>query len=84
MRSSRLILRQDLLLNPLNEVGNYRRFWEMYHDLPPDVQKQAEVAHALWQVDPWHPSLRFKKVGDSIPLYSVGVGLTYRAVGKQR
>ena len=52
-------------------------------DAPPaDVQVQATSAYALWRSNPRHGSLRFKKVEDSIPLYSARVGLHYRAVGK--
>lgn len=60
-----------------------RRFWQMFDALPIEVQDQAKVAYALWCADPWHRSLRFKKVEDKIPLYSVRVGLGYRAVGKR-
>ena len=60
-----------------------RQFWQLFDALPKDAQDQATTAFALWQVDPWHNSLRFKKVETSIPLFSVRVGLNYRAVGKR-
>ncbi|MEQ1577737.1 MAG: hypothetical protein ABL894_08790 [Hyphomicrobium sp.] len=60
-----------------------RQFWQLFDALPKDVQDQATAAFALWRVDPWHNSLRFKKVENSIPLFSVRVGLNYRAVGKR-
>ena len=60
-----------------------RRFWQMFDALPAEVQDQARAAYAQWSSDPWHSSLRFKKVDDKVPLYSVRVGLGYRAVGKR-
>jgi hypothetical protein len=60
-----------------------RQFWQMFDALPKDVQSQATSAFILWQADPRHNSLRFKRVEDRIPLYSVRVGLNYRAVGKR-
>ena len=34
--------------------------------------------------DPWgHPGLRFKRIHDSLPIYSVRIGKGYRAVGKR-
>lgn len=60
-----------------------RRFWQLFDALPTEVQDQAKAAYAHWRIDPWHSSLRFKKVEDKIPLYSVRVGLGYRAVGKR-
>ena len=60
-----------------------RRFWKLFDALPVEVQDQARTAYLLWRTDPCHNSLRFKKVEDSIPLYSVRVGLSYRAVGRR-
>jgi hypothetical protein len=60
-----------------------RRFWQMFDALPKEVQDQARSNYVLWMKDPHHNSLRFKKVENSIPLYSVRVGLSYRAVGKR-
>jgi hypothetical protein len=47
------------------------------------LQRQASIrrAYALWQTSPAHPSLRFKKVHPTEPIYSVRVDLDWRAVG---
>jgi hypothetical protein len=37
----------------------------------------------LFHDDPEHPSLRFKKVHATLPVYSVRVGLGYRALGRK-
>jgi len=57
------------------------RFWTAYRALPADVQEQAQQAYRLFRENPGHPSLRFKKVSDREPVYSVRVTLNYRAVG---
>jgi len=58
-----------------------RRFREMYADLPEQVRSQARRVYWLFRRNPAHPGLNFKKVeGDNI--YSVRVGLGYRALGQ--
>jgi hypothetical protein len=48
--------------------------------LPPQVQAQVRLAYKLFRQDPHHPSLRFKQVHTSRPIYSARVGLAYRAL----
>jgi len=52
-------------------------FWSAYRALPPDIKRRARAAYRLWQRDPRHPSLRFKKCG---AVWSVRVGAGYRAL----
>ncbi len=47
----------------------------------PGVQSRIRTAYRLWAENPDHPSLRFKKVHDRLPIYSVRVDLNWRAVG---
>jgi hypothetical protein len=49
--------------------------------LPEDIQEQARRAYRLFRADPTHPGLRFKKVEQSENVYSVRIGLGYRALG---
>ena len=49
--------------------------------LPTDVREQADRAYSLWRSDPYHPSLQFKQVSRREPIYSVRVGIGYRALG---
>ena len=49
--------------------------------LPTEIQEQADRAYALWRSDPYHPSLQFKLVSRRQPIYSVRVGVGYRALG---
>lgn len=41
-------------------------FWEAYVELNPEVKEQAQKAYQLWQENPLHPSLHFKKVGKNL------------------
>ena len=59
-----------------------RRFREMYAVLPPDARQQARKAYVLFRENASHPGLRFKKIEGTANLYSVRVGLGYRALGQ--
>ncbi len=58
-----------------------KTFWKHFWALPPDIRQRAQRAYKLWRDNPAHPSLFFKRVKESQPLYSVRIGLAYRAVG---
>jgi hypothetical protein len=45
------------------------------------MQRRARKAYRLWQVDPGHPSLQFKRVDDQEPIYSVRITDNFRALG---
>ena len=57
------------------------RFWKHYEDLPEDVRRLADRQFERLKDDPFHPSLHLKKVGKRKQLWSVRVGLHYRALG---
>jgi len=56
-------------------------FRKQLQALPMDAQTQAKHAYALWRIEPYHPSLQFKRVSQRQPIYSVRVGIHYRALG---
>lgn len=58
-----------------------RRFREAYANLPEEVRQQARQAYLHFRKDPRHPSLRFKKVDEENNIFSVRIGLGYRALG---
>ena len=58
-----------------------RKFRQLLADLPSDVRDSANNAYLLFSQDPNHPSLRFKKVHETEPVFSARVTLDYRAVG---
>ena len=57
-------------------------FRQAYAALPQHTQKQARRAYQLFRQDQSHPGLAFKKVNEENNIYSVRVGLGYRALGK--
>ena len=58
-----------------------KRFRDCFDALPLPVQRQAEAAYRLWRGDPWHRSLEFKRLHTRRPIYSVRIGLHWRALG---
>ena len=59
------------------------RFRKAFQRLPASVQQQARAAYRLFKQNPYHPGLRFKQVHPSRPIYSVRIGIDYRALGAQ-
>jgi len=51
---------------------------------PAPAQDRINEAYRLWSENPQHPSLRFKKVHDALPIFSARVDLDWRAVGVLR
>lgn len=60
------------------------RFWQAYAQLPLEIQQLTDKNFALLKVDPYHPSLHFKKIGATRQLWSVRVGAHYRALGREK
>lgn len=56
-------------------------FRELLAGAPSAIQAKAQSAYRLWSENPSHPSLRFKKVHSTLPVYSVRIDLDWRAVG---
>jgi hypothetical protein len=46
-----------------------------------DIQRRARAAYRRFQNDPTHPGLQFKRLHTSLPLWSVRITDSYRAVG---
>ena len=63
------------------ESHTSRRFREALARLPKTVQKDASDAFRLFRDNPRHPSLQFKKVHATKPIYSARVSGDYRAIG---
>ena len=57
------------------------RFRALLAAAPVAIQDKAQNAYRLWSDNPAHPSLRFKKVHDRLPVYSVRIDLDWRALG---
>ena len=57
-----------------------RRFWRLFSDLPVGAQRDAKRAYRLFQSKPAHAGLQFKKLEGEDNIYSVRIGLEYRAL----
>ncbi len=57
------------------------RFRKAFARLPKSVQERAKNSYKLWKLNNNHPGLHFKQIHDKQPIYSVRVGLSYRALG---
>jgi len=56
-------------------------FISCFAELPPRIKELASKNYKLWKRDPAHPSLQFKRVGIRKPVYSIRVGIGWRALG---
>ncbi|MEK6714048.1 MAG: hypothetical protein AABY41_07640 [Nitrospirota bacterium] len=59
------------------------RFRKAFAGLPKQVQHQAKDAYKQFKQNPFSPSLRFKRVHSTKPIYSTRINVEYRAVGIQ-
>ena len=63
------------------ESKTTEKFRALLSAAPQPIQLKAKACYALWSEYPDHPSLRFKKVHQTLPIYSVRIDLNWRAVG---
>jgi hypothetical protein len=61
-----------------------RAFWDCFERLPVDAREYARETYRMFQQDPSHPSLQFKRVHQTKPIYSARITLDYRALGVLR
>jgi hypothetical protein len=59
-----------------------RRFWNLFHQLPTEVQELAVKNYKLWRQEPSHPSLHFRRLKGSEDRFTVRIGDHYRALGR--
>lgn len=57
------------------------RFRQAFDQLPAEIQERARQAYRLFSQNPYHPSLQFKQVHPSQPIFSARITLDYRALG---
>ena len=58
-----------------------QEFLDRFLNLPERVKQTARKNYRLWKQNPRHPGVEFKKLNTSMPVYSVRVGIGWRAVG---
>ena len=56
-------------------------FRKAFADLPEHVRNTARKNYRLWKENSSHPGLEFKKAHTRRPIYSVRVGMGWRALG---
>jgi len=57
------------------------RFWKCYAGLSEVTKKRAKTAYKQFQENPYYPSLHFKQVHSTRPVYSVRISRDFRALG---
>ena len=57
------------------------RFRQLFAALPEPIQQRAREVYRRFAANPSHPSLRFKRVHPTRPIYSVRISRDYRALG---
>ena len=58
-----------------------KKFRILFLALTEQVKVQANDAYKQFKRDPYHPSLHFKRVHSTKPIYSARINLDYRTVG---
>ncbi len=56
-------------------------FISLFRQLPESIRQQARKNYRLWRENPRHPSLHFKRIHASEPIWSARVGIGWRVVG---
>lgn len=59
-------------------------FKKRFNELPDEVKQLARKAYRLWKSNPAHPSLRFKEIQAQDSIWSIRIGLGWRALGLRR
>lgn len=57
------------------------RFWKCYDGLPEEVKKKAKDAYGLFTNDPYYPSMHFKRIHSTRPIFSIRITKDFRAAG---
>ena len=57
------------------------KFWKLYKALPLEIKKKSKRAYKLFKKNPWYPSLHFKRVHSTLPIYSARINKNYRVLG---
>jgi len=57
------------------------KFRKAFRRLPKSTQVRAQAAYILWAENPHHPSLHYKRIHATDLIFSVRIGIGYRALG---
>ena len=56
-------------------------FRQCFEGLPDRIKRNARKNYKIWKENPNHPGLNFKPVGTKLPVFSIRVGIGWRACG---
>ena len=59
------------------------RFRKAYAALPFVAKKKAKDAYQRWKKNQFHPTLSFKQIHPTEPVFSVRISKSYRALGRK-
>lgn len=59
-------------------------FRKLLKGLPKHIQRLSRETYKQFKLDPYHPSLRFKRVHSTRPIFAVRINIDYRAVAIQK
>lgn len=57
------------------------KFRKRFALLPAQIRRQTKDAYAQFKLNPFYPSLRFKRIHSTKPIFSARINLNYRVVG---
>jgi hypothetical protein len=58
-----------------------RGFRGLFAKLPQPIRDKAKKNYEMWRENPFHPSLEFKEIRSRENIWSVRVGIGWRALG---
>lgn len=61
-----------------------KNFRQQFLQLPPKIQQTAKKNYQIWKQNPFHPSLEFKVIKTKENIWSVRIGIGWRALGVVR
>ena len=63
------------------ESRTTERFRKSFDDLPKKIKEDAKKVFKSWKSNPHQKSFKFKKIHDKENIYSVRIGISWRALG---
>lgn len=62
------------------ESKTTEKFRKCFESLPNSVQEEARRVYSKWKANPYDERLKFKKIHGKGDIYSVRIGLNWRAI----
>lgn len=56
-------------------------FLKLFRRLPDSIKNSARKSYLVWKDNHYHPSLNFKEIKTGTNIYSVRIGIGWRALG---